>query len=144
MKHLLLILLGFGSIQYTYSEDLISIMDFLGSPEAQQMETAEQTLFAVEKCSALTFISIGGDNPDEEDVGDVFLQYAFQERLDTEPEIDPRIHLEVTRASIQNYFEEYQKHAENYLDKSTDHDLFSELMKDDLEFCIEAYKSINP
>ena len=83
-KHLLLIMLGFGSIQHVYSEDLISIMDFLESPEAQEMETAEQTLFAVEKCSALTFISIGGDNPDEEDVGDVFLQYAFQERLDAE------------------------------------------------------------
>ena len=134
-KHLLLILLGFGSIQYAYSEDLISIMDFLGSPEAQEMETAEHALFAVEKCSALTFISIGGDNPDVEDVGDVFLQRA-------EPEIDPRIHLEVTRASIQNYFEEYQQHAENYLDERTDDDLFSELMKDDLEFCIGAYKRI--
>ena len=143
-KHLLLILLGFGSIQYAYSEDLISIMDFLESPEAQQMETAEQTLFAVEKCSALAFISIGGDNPDEEDVGDVFLQYAFQERLDAEPEIDPRIHLEVTRASIQNYFEEYQQHAESYLDKRTDDDIFSELMKDDLEFCIAAYENVKP
>ena len=64
--------------------------------------------------------------------------------MDAEPEIDPRIHLEVTRASIQNYFEEYEQHAENYLDDRTDDDLFSELMKDDLEFCIGAYKSINP
>ena len=141
-KLLLMILLGLGSIQYAYSEDLISIMDFLESPEAQEMETAEQTLFAVEKCSALTFISIGGDNPDVEGVGDDFLQYAFQERLDAEPEIDPRIHLEVTRASIQNYFEEYEQHVENYLDERTDDDLFSELMKEDLQFCLVAYERI--
>ena len=143
-KHLLIILLGFGSIQYAYSEDLISIMDFIGSPEAKEMEIAERALFAVEKCSALTFISIGGDNPDVEDVGDIFLQRAFKERMDAEPEIDPRIHLEVTRTSIQNYFEEYQQHAESYLDERTDDDLFSELMKDDLEFCIGAYKMISP
>ena len=51
------------------------------------METAEHVSL---KCSALT-LSIGGDNPDVEDVGDVC--NVLSKREWKEPEIDPRIHL---------------------------------------------------
>ena len=123
-------------------DELISLDEFLSSEQANAMGSAQITIYSLEKCSAITFISIGGDNPAVEDVGDIFLETAFAYRMDTQPEIDLEVHQENNLQTIQKYFKEYEAHF-SVFSESNPNKLFSELMKEDLKFCIDIYEIIN-
>ena len=124
------------------SEELISLDEFFTSEQANAMSPAELTIFSLEKCSAITFISIGGDNPEVEDVGDIFLETAFVYRVDTEPDMDWEVHQENNLQTTQKYFKEYQSHFLDFSELNPG-EAFSDLMKEDLKFCIGMYEIIN-
>lgn len=124
------------------SEDLTSLDEFFSSEQANAMSSAELTIYSLEKCSAITFISIGGDNPEVEDVGDVFLETAFIFRVDNNQDIDWETHQENNLQSTQKYFKEYEAHWSKFSELNSG-ELFTELMKEDLKFCMGMYEIIN-
>ena len=124
------------------SEELISLDEFFSSEQANAISSAELTIYSLEKCSAITFISIGGDNPEVEDIGDVFLETAFIYRVDNDQDIDWEVHQENNLQSTQKYFKEYETHWSK-LSESNSGELFTELMKEDLKFCMRMYEIID-
>ena len=124
------------------TEELISLDDFFSSEKASSMNSAELTIYSLEKCSAVTFFSIGGDNPEIEDVGDVFLMTALAYRIDLEPEINDAVHMDNNLKTVQKYFKEYEYY---YCDSAINHsdEFFPDLMKSDLKFCVGVFEIIN-
>lgn len=124
------------------SEELISLDDFFSSEKASSMNSAELTIYSLEKCSAVTFFSIGGDNPEIEDVGDIFLMTALAYRIDLEPEINDAVHMDNNLKTVQKYFKEYEYY---YSDSAIDNsdEFFPDLMKSDLKFCVGVFEIIN-
>lgn len=56
------------------SEELESLYDYFDkNPYASDESELDLFLYSSDKCSAITFLSIGGDNPDVEDIGDKFM-----------------------------------------------------------------------
>ena len=96
------------------SEELISLDEFFSSEKASSMNSAELTIYSLEKCSAVTFFSIGGDNPEIEDVGDIFLMTALAYRIDLEPEINDAVHMDNNLKTVQKYFKEYEYYYSDY------------------------------
>lgn len=124
------------------SEELVSLDEFFSSEQANAMSSAELTIYSLEKCSAITFISIGGDNPEVEDIGDVFLETAFIYRVDNDQDIDWKVHQENNLQTTQKYFKEYKAHWSKFSESNSD-ELFTELMKEDLKFCMRMYEIID-
>jgi len=124
------------------SEELLSIDEFFSSEQASSKGSYKLTIYSLEKCSAITFISIGGDNPDVYDLGDHFLETSLAFKIDEEPEISLEAHQEDTLQAIQIYFKEYEAHLKEFL-KTEPASPFSELMKEDLKFCMGIYEVIS-
>lgn len=124
------------------SEELISLDEFFSSEKASSMNSAELTIYSLEKCSAVTFFSIGGDNPEIEDVGDVFLMTALAYRIDLEPEINDAVHMDNNLKTVQKYFKEYEYYYSDSAIANSD-EFFPDLMKSDLKFCVGVFEIIN-
>lgn len=124
------------------SEELISLDEFFSSEKASSMNSAELTIYSLEKCSAVTFFSIGGDNPEIEDVGDVFLMTALAYRIDLEPEINDAVHMDNNLKTVQKYFKEYEYYYSDSAINNSD-EFFPDLMKSDLKFCVGVFEIIN-
>ena len=124
------------------SEELISLDEFFSSEKASSMNSAELTIYSLEKCSAVTFFSIGGDNPEIEDVGDIFLMTALAYRIDLEPEINDAVHMDNNLKTVQKYFKEYEYYYSDYAIAKSD-EFFPDLMKSDLKFCVGVFEIIN-
>lgn len=124
------------------SEELISLDEFFSSEKASSMNSAELTIYSLEKCSAVTFFSIGGDNPEIEDVGDIFLMTALAYRIDLEPEINDAVHMDNNLKTVQKYFKEYEYYYSDSAINNSD-EFFPDLMKSDLKFCVGVFEIIN-
>tara|TARA_Y100000766_G_C18672214_1_gene490568 strand:+ start:309 stop:746 length:438 start_codon:yes stop_codon:yes gene_type:complete len=124
------------------SSELSTFDEFFSSEKANAMSSHELTIYSLEKCSALSFISIGGDNPDVYDLGDYFLEISLAYKIEEESEINEEVHQENTLQTIQVYFKEYEAHINEYLKTEPDQP-FSELMREDLEFCMYVYEVIS-
>lgn len=124
------------------SEELISLDEFFSSEKASSMNSAELTIYSLEKCSAVTFFSIGGDNPEIEDVGDIFLMTALAYRIDLEPEINDAVHMDNNLKTVQKYFKEYEYYYSDSAIANSD-EFFPDLMKSDLKFCVGVFEIIN-
>jgi len=124
------------------SEELISLDEFFSSEKASSMNSAELTIYSLEKCSAVTFFSIGGDNPEIEDVGDIFLMTALAYRIDLEPEINDAVHMDNNLETVQKYFKEYEYYYSDSAINNSD-EFFPDLMKSDLKFCVGVFEIIN-
>ena len=120
------------------SEELESLYDYFDkNPYASDESELDLFLYSSDKCSAITFLSIGGDNPDVEDIGDTFMNQAYSIRKIKSPEVDIDTRLRNTQDSIQKYFKEYEAHFLDFRKKTNSEELFSDLMKSDLKFCLE-------
>ena len=114
-------------------KDLMSLFDHIENKnlsDADIKKEFKQYLF--EKCSALSFVWIGGDN-EIFDVGDAFFEEAIASAgKDKRP---------VIYENIQHYGTEYINHW--YESELPDENPFTELMKDDMAVCLEIYEGRN-
>ena len=120
------------------SEELESLYDYFDkNPYASDESELDLFLYSSDKCSAITFLSIGGDNPDVEDIGDKFMYQAYSIRKIKSPEVDIDARWRNTQDSIQKYFKEYEAHFLDFRKRTNSEELFTDLMKSDLKFCLE-------
>lgn len=120
------------------SEELESLYDYFDkNPYASDESELDIFLYSSDKCSAITFLSIGGDNPDVEDIGDTFMNQAYSIRKIKSPEVDIDTRWRNTQDSIQKYFKEYEAHFLDFRKRANSDELFTDLMKSDLKFCLE-------
>ena len=120
------------------SEELESLYDYFDkNPYASDESELDLFLYSSDKCSAITFLSIGGDNPDVEDIGDTFMNQAYSIRKIKSPEVDIDTRWRNTQDSIQKYFKEYEAHFLDFRKRTNSEELFTDLMKSDLKFCLE-------
>ena len=120
------------------SEELESLYDYFDkNPYASDESELDLFLYSSDKCSAITFLSIGGDNPDVEDIGDTFMNQAYSIRKIKSPEVDIDTRWRNTQDSIQKYFKEYEAHFLDFRKRTNSDELFTDLMKSDLKFCLE-------
>ena len=120
------------------SEELESLYDYFDkNPYASDESELDLFLYSSDKCSAITFLSIGGDNPDVEDIGDKFMYQAYSIRKIKSPEVDIDTRWRNTQDSIQKYFKEYEAHFLDFRKRANSDELFTDLMKSDLKFCLE-------
>jgi hypothetical protein len=125
------------------SEELESLYDYFDkNPYASDESELDLFLYSSDKCSAITFLSIGGDNPDVEDIGDTFMNQAYSIRKIKSPEVDIDTRWRNTQDSIQKYFKEYEAHFLDFRKKTNSEELFSDLMKSDLKFCLEILEAM--
>ena len=125
------------------SEELESLYDYFDkNPYASDESELELFLYSSDKCSAITFLSIGGDNPDVEDIGDKFMYQAYSIRKIKSPEVDIDARWRNTQDSIQKYFKEYEAHFLDFRKRTNSEELFSDLMKSDLKFCLEILEAM--
>ena len=112
---------------------LISFFDYVESKNLSDKEAKKELeQYILEKCSALNFVWIGGDN-EIFDVGDAFFEEAIASA--------GRGKRPVIYENIQQYGTEYINHwHENEL---PDVNPFTELMKDDMAVCLEVYEGKN-
>ena len=120
------------------SEEVESLYDYFDkNPYASNESELDLFVYSSDKCSAITFLSIGGDNPEVEDVGDMFLNQSYSIRKIKSPDIDMDTRWRNTQDSIQTYFKEYEAHFLDFRNRTQSEELYSELMKSDLKFCLE-------
>lgn len=135
MKKLLALLLLSALVN---GEELESLYDYFDkNPYASDESELDLFLYSSDKCSAITFLSIGGDNPDVEDIGDTFMNQAYSIRKIKSPEVDIDTRWRNTQDSIQKYFKEYEAHFLDFRKRTNSDELFTDLMKSDLKFCLE-------
>ena len=140
MKKLLALLL---LSPFVVSEELESLYDYFDkNPYASDESELDLFLYSSDKCSAITFLSIGGDNPDVEDIGDKFMYQAYSIRKIKSPEVDIDARWRNTQDSIQKYFKEYEAHFLDFRKRTNSEELFSDLMKSDLKFCLEILEAM--
>lgn len=112
---------------------LISFFDYIESKNlSDKDEKKELEQYILEKCSALSFVWIGGDN-EIFDLGDAFFEEAVASAgKDKRP---------VIYENIQHYGTEYGNHW--YESELPDENPYTELMKDDMALCLEIYEGRN-
>jgi len=114
-------------------KELISFFDYVESKDLSDKDAKKELeQYILEKCSALSFVWIGGDN-EIFDVGDAFFEEAIS---NAEENKRPIIY-----KNIQQYGEEYINHW-NEQDLPNENP-FTELMKDDMAVCLEIYEGRN-
>lgn len=125
------------------SEEFESLYDYFDkNPYASDESELDLFLYSSDKCSAITFLSIGGDNPDVEDIGDTFMNQAYSIRKIKSPEVDIDTRWRNTQDSIQKYFKEYEAHFLDFRKRTNSEELFTDLMKSDLKFCLEILEAM--
>ena len=125
------------------SEEVESLYDYFDkNPYASNESELDLFVYSSDKCSAITFLSIGGDNPEVEDVGDMFLNQSYSIRKIKSPDIDMDTRWRNTQDSIQTYFKEYEAHFLDFRNRTQSEELYSELMKSDLKFCLEILEAM--
>jgi len=114
-------------------KELISLMDYFADKDLTDT-TKKQELqqYTLEKCSALSFVFIGGDS-EIFDLGDAFFVEATA--------LGGKDNRQVVYDNIQKYGREYINHFDEH--ELPEGNLLTELMKDDLELCVDIYQSNN-
>jgi len=124
---------AFSDVVSKDSKDLISFFDHIESKNLSDSdEKRDLQQYLLEKCSALSFVWIGGDN-EIFDVGDAFFEEAIAHAGKNKRPIIYK--------NIQQYGEEYIDHWNKQ--DLPDENPFTELMKDDMAVCLELYKVEN-
>ena len=114
-------------------KELISFFDYFEGKDLLDTNTKQDSKqYTLEKCSALSFVWIGGDN-EIFDVGDAFFEEAIT--------LAGKGNRPVVYENIQQYGIEYINHWYQY--KLSDDNPFTELMKDDMAVCLEIYQDNN-
>ena len=114
-------------------KELISFFDYVESKDLSDKDAKKELeQYILEKCSALSFVWIGGDN-EIFDVGDAFFEEAIAHAGKSKRPIIYK--------NIQQYGDEYINHWNEQ--ELPDENPFTELMKDDMAVCLEIYEGRN-
>ena len=114
-------------------KELISFFDYFEDKDLTDTNTKQESMqYILEKCSALSFVWIDGDN-EIFDVGDAFFEEAIT--------LSGKDNRPVVYDNIQKYGIEYINHW--YEHELPDDNPFTELMKDDMAVCLEIYEDNN-
>ena len=133
MKFLFLTFFILISSYANTQKELISFFDYVESKDLSDKDAKKELeQYILEKCSALSFVWIGGDN-EIFDVGDAFFEEAIAHAGKNKRPIIYK--------NIQQYGEEYINHW-NEQDLPNENP-FTELMKDDMAVCLEIYEGRN-
>lgn len=133
MKFLFLTFFILISSYANTQKELISFFDYVESKDLSDKDAKKELeQYILEKCSALSFVWIGGDN-EIFDVGDAFFEEAIANKEESKRPIIYK--------NIQQYGEEYINHW-NEQDLPNENP-FTELMKDDMAVCLEIYEGRN-
>ena len=125
------------------SGEIESLYDYFDkNPYASNESELDLFVYSSDKCSAITFLSIGGDNPEVEDVGDMFMNQSYSIRKIKSPNVDMDTRWRNTQDSIQTYFKQYEAHFLDFRNRTQSEELYSELMKSDLKFCLEILEAM--
>ena len=138
IRYLLTFLLSLNIIAFSddvsnTQKELISFFDYVESKDLSDKDAKKELeQYILEKCSALSFVWIGGDN-EIFDVGDAFFEEAIANAGKSKRPIIYK--------NIQQYGEEYINHW-NEQDLPNENP-FTELMKDDMAVCLKIYEGRN-
>ena len=138
IRYLLTFLLSLNIIAFSddvsnTQKELISLFDYVESKDLSDKDAKKELeQYILEKCSALSFVWIGGDN-EIFDVGDAFFEEAIANAGKSKRPIIYK--------NIQQYGEEYINHW-NEQDLPNENP-FTELMKDDMAVCLKIYEGRN-
>ena len=114
-------------------KELISFFDYVEIKNLSDKDAKKELeQYILEKCSALSFVWIGGDN-EIFDVGDAFFEEAIAHAGKSKRPIIYK--------NIQQYGDEYINHWNEQ--ELPDENPFTELMKDDMAVCLEIYEGRN-
>lgn len=138
IRYLLTFLLSVNIIAFpddvsNTQKELISFFDYVESKDLSDKDAKKELeQYILEKCSALSFVWIGGDN-EIFDVGDAFFEEAIANAGKSKRPIIYK--------NIQQYGEEYINHWNEQ--DLPDENPFTELMKDDMAVCLKIYEGRN-
>lgn len=138
IRYLLTFLLSVNIIAFpddvsNTQKELISFFDYVESKDLSDKDAKKELeQYILEKCSALSFVWIGGDN-EIFDVGDAFFEESIANAGKSKRPIIYK--------NIQQYGEEYINHW-NEQDLPNENP-FTELMKDDMAVCLKIYEGRN-